>query len=627
VFLALVVLFLIALSLTLYARRFARPVPAAVAPSETEPVAILAARRAVEEHPDDPGARRRLADAYLGARRPFEAIWELAEPEAGSPDDLKTRLTLAAALEAALLPELAQALLEERAASPADDLARRLALARLHLRHAGAGAAGVALRGVEAQLAASAEGLRVQGRVLQANGDRAGAEAAYRRSLALAPSSSEGHYWLGRLLLEEGRAAEAREVLATGVRVAPSDPRLPFYQGLTYVPRPDAGASGTLSPEASDRARALFQESLRLAPAHALPHYQLGLLDARAGRWGAAADHFQAATEADPAYADAYREMARALRALRKAPFDAHYQGLYFSKVERPEDALRAFREVARARPDSPEGPLLVSRMLIQTMQYKEAAAVIEPALRRFPRDPALYERLSVLYKLTRGRSAVEQLCRQWQEALPQASEPFWVLGKLRVADGRLEEGIHLYEQALAKAPERAEYQLFLGQTLAQRGAPGDLPRALELIGRAVGTMPQDPEARFQYGLLLQRMGRLEEARAQLLRALDLDPHQQPPYNSLATVAAALGRPGQARLFARAIRRVEARVREEEQAMQRVWERPEDAGAHLAAARFRIRTGALPRARAHLQQARELRPGWPEAARELRRVTRALEAL
>lgn len=600
--------------------------PAAVPWSETEPAALAAARRAVEERPND-DACRRLAIAYLSARRPFEAIWELVEVGARRPDDSETRLPLAAALEDALLPELAQELLEERAASPADDLARRLALARLHLRYAGAGAAGEALRGAEAQLAASAEGLLVQGRVLQAKGNRAGAEALYRRGLARAPGSAECIYWLARLLLEEGRAGEARAVLTAGRRIAPSDPRLPFYLGLTDVPRPDAGALGGRSPDVSDRARSLFQESLRLAPRHALPRYQLGLLDARAGQWGRAADHFQAVTEADPAYADAYREMARALRALHRAPYDAHYQGLYFSKVERPEEALRAFRVVARARPESSEGPLLVSRMLIQTMRYREAAAVIEPALRRFPRDPALYERLSVLYKLTRGRGAVERLCRQWQEALPQASEPFWVMGKLRVADGRLEEGIRLYEQALARAPERAEYQLFLGQTLAQRGAPGDLPRALELIGQAVRTAPRDPAARLQLGLLLQRLGRLEEARIQFLRALDVDPHQQPPYNSLSTLAATSGRPAQARMFAHAIRRVEARVREEEQSMQRVWERPRDADAHLAAARFRIRTGALSRAQAHLQQALELRPGWPEVARELRRVTRALEAL
>jgi tetratricopeptide (TPR) repeat protein len=265
--------------------------------------------------------------------------------------------------------------------------------------------------------------------------------------------------------------------------------------------------------------------------------------------------------------------------------------------------------------------------MLIQTMQYREAAAAVEPALRRFPRDPAVYERLSVLYKLTRSRSAVEQLCRQWRAALPQASEPDWVLGKLRVADGRMEEGIRLYEQALARDPARGEYQRFLGEALARRRAPGDLPRALDLIGRAVGKSPRDPEARFQLGLLLQRLGRLEEARAQMLRALDLDPHQSPPSNSLAAIAAALRAPAQARLFAQATRQIQARIREEERVMRRVWQNPGDAEAHLAAARFRRRTGALPRAKAHLEQALALRPRWPEAARELRRVTWALEAL
>ncbi len=50
--------------------------------------------------------------------------------------------------------------------------------------------------------------------------------------------------------------------------------------------------------------------------------------------------------------------------------------------------------------------------------------------------------------------------------------------------------------------------------------------------------------------------------------------------------------------------------------MRRVWERPRDADAHLAAARFRRQTGDLTRAKAHLEQAVELRPGWSEAEQE-----------
>ena len=95
----------------------------------------------------------------------------------------------------------------------------------------------------------------------------------------------------------------------------------------------------------------------------------------------------------------------------------------------------------------------------------------------------------------------------------------------------------------------------------------------------------------------------------------------------LVRVAAQLRRAAPARFFAQAVRQVEARNREEEQVMRRVWTKPRDPDAHLAAARFRRRSGDLAKAKAHLEQALELRPGWPEAAQELRRVTRALEAL
>jgi hypothetical protein len=59
--------------------------------------------------------------------------------------------------------------------------------------------------------------------------------------------------------------------------------------------------------------------------------------------------------------------------------------------------------------------------------------------------------------------------------------------------------------------------------------------------------------------------------------------------------------------------------------MRTVWDRPQSAEAHFAAADFRRRTGDLGKARAQLEQALELRPHWPAAERELLRVNRALE--
>jgi tetratricopeptide (TPR) repeat protein len=620
---------LMAVSLVVYTR--ARPAgrsrPAAPPWWDARSPEEAALRQAVAAHPEDPEAHNRLGQYELRRALPFEAIGELAEALDRWPESLEARLGLAAALQAVYLPQMAEEALRASVASPAGDLARRLALARLRLTYAEADAAAQALRGVEESLNRSTEGLLLLGRVLQAKGDAPGAEAAYRRQLRLAPDHAEGYYRLGRLLLEAGRPADARDVLRAGRRAAPADARFPFYLGLTSMPGSGRESAAAQPSASAKQARALFEEALRLAPGHALPHYQLGLLAARAGEWERSARSFRAATEADPGHADALRELARALKMLGKRPYDAYYRGLYFSQVERPVEAVREFKAVADARPQSAEGALLVSRMYIQTMQYPQAAAAAEPALRRFPKDPEVYARLAVLYKLAGSRGAVERLCGQWRTALPQVSEPFWVLGKMRVTDGRVEEGIQLYEQALARDPQRAEYQLFLGQALAQRAGPGDLGRALDLIGRAVAKAPRDAAGRFQLGLLLLRLNRLTEARDQMLRALDLDPHQAPPYNSLAQITGQLRRPAEARLFARAVRLVEARLREEDQAMRRVWQHPRDAGAHLEAARFRRQTGDLAKAKAHLEQALELRPGWPSASGELARVKRALEAL
>jgi tetratricopeptide (TPR) repeat protein len=92
-------------------------------------------------------------------------------------------------------------------------------------------------------------------------------------------------------------------------------------------------------------------------------------------------------------------------------------------------------------------------------------------------------------------------------------------------------------------------------------------------------------------------------------------------------VAGQLRRSAPSRFFAQATRQVQGRAREENAALRRVWSRPRDADAHLAAARLRRRAGDLTKAEAHLKQALEIRPGWPEARQELDRITRALGAL
>ena len=75
-------------------------------------------------------------------------------------------------------------------------------------------------------------------------------------------------------------------------------------------------------------------------------------------------------------------------------------------------------------------------------------------------------------------------------------------------------------------------------------------------------------------------------------------------------------------LYAPLVRRVEARLREEQSLWQATWERPNDPQAYEALAGFLIRTGDLAQAEGQLTEAVRLRPGSSPAREQLALVRR-----
>src|SRR5471032_1588362 len=108
---------------------------------------------------------------------------------------------------------------------------------------------------------------------------------------------------------------------------------------------------------------------------------------------------------------------------------------------------------------------------------------------------------------------------------------------------GDLVEAERLYREMLETAPFAARHML--GVLKAQLGA---LPEALELIGAALALKPDAPDALFNYGKVLQRAGRLDEALAAYEQALAVRPGYEAAQGALeetrGLLAEALNRDG-----------------------------------------------------------------------------------
>jgi tetratricopeptide (TPR) repeat protein len=568
-------------------------------------------REAVTRDPKDGRAREELGSYYLEHGRPFTALWELQEAVTREPGDFLSRINHANALAAGGLLEEANAELREMLQHQPGRLEICRRIADLALAAARPAEAVAALQEGR-NLWQSPEALIVLGRAHEALGQTEEARAAYEGSRKLQRETPEAYARLGRLLLAAGRHADARQAFAA---VAFWDPRrvdAPYYLGLTAL---EAGSRA--------EAQSAFQAALRLAPGYPPALLQLGLLAEEAGRPTDAARWLQAAAR-DPATAEAHQALARLSE--KRGDLAASYRerDLYFRARGLNARAAAIDAAWAAARPEDVAAPLALSEVEAEMNHRERALVVAEAALKRHPREPALQERFAALLLAAGKRARAEVVCRAWLRLQPQAARPRWMMGRVASAAGRGEEGLRWLEEAVTRAPGEALFHHELGEALARRPAPADRRRAAAQLARAAALAPKDAACRYAWALALQTLGRVDDARAQFLRTLDLDPRYLPTLHRVVSAARDTGRDDQVALWSRVARAVAARQQQNARLWQPTWDRPQDALAYVALARHLIDHGELRPARGQLEEALRLRPALPDAAALCDTVERVL---
>jgi Tfp pilus assembly protein PilF len=171
-------------------------------------------------------------------------------------------------------------------------------------------------------------------------------------------------------------------------------------------------------------------------------------------------------------------------------------------------------------------------------------------------------------------------------------------LGSARMAQGKLDEAIQQYEQALRLNPDHPLARYNLGNALQ---AKGQTDEAIRQYQEALRLKPDYAMARNNLGNALARKGQLDEAISQLQEAIRLAPQEADGYYNLGN---ALARKGQVDL---AIRLYEEAIRL----------KPDDADVHSNLGVALYRKGRNEEAIGQFLEALKLRPNYADARRNL----------
>lgn len=221
------------------------------------------------------------------------------------------------------------------------------------------------------------------------------------------------------------------------------------------------------------------------------------------------------------------RSLSSWIRAKKIAPDDPEILlgfGRVCLKMDLLEDAEPALAKAASLRPDEAAYQYTLAAAKVGKKQFEAAQRLLEGLVEKQPHDPQLQYGLgSILY--IRGR--LQEAAKHLHESIrlrPKQLASYHYLALVDRDQGHDDQAIETLETLLQRYPDHAPSREVLGELLmaARRYREAEIN-----LRRAVRLDPRSVKANYQLGLLLARMGKKEEANAQLELAKTLRKEEQ----------------------------------------------------------------------------------------------------
>jgi putative PEP-CTERM system TPR-repeat lipoprotein len=502
----------------------ARRMLAATHLQRSEPAKALAVLRPQLERTDVPAAIYSLkAQAHLQAGELAEAEQAFAAAAKVNPDDPRTRTALA--VSRAMRGDGGTGLEELRdLAADADSTVADLPLIAALVRKKDIKGALAAVDALEKKQPDKPIAANLRARLLLQQGDRAGAEQAFRRARDIQPSFYPATSALAQLALLDNRFDEAQKLLDDFLKVAPTN-----TQALI--------ASAALKARAGaprDEILGMFNRVIQQAPTDptprlALVNYQLNTQDVKGAL--STAQQASAALPDNPAVVDAlgraqaasgdtnqalasFGKLAQllpssaaphlrvadvqwaaknpdaAIQALRRAlSVDADNLQAQRSLVdaylatEKTADALAVARQVRQQRKLQDVGYLLEGGVESSQRRWPQALAAYREGLKAVPASSELATRLHVALMADKQDAEAARHATDWQRLHPEDAAFRFYLGDAALAAKDLQRGSALvaHQELVHRARGLAAF--------ADRPHHQDWPRRMSPAANTLGTL------------------------------------------------------------------------------------------------------------------------------------------
>ncbi len=368
----------------------------------------------------------------------------------------------------------------------------------------------------------------------------------FQTALAIEPKDSITHYDVGLIYARQGKFALAAKHLQQAHKLNPDDAAIASklmivelelgHRTQAQALLPGSGQWDSLGTSAREKLALLWLEKGDPATGAQVVR----------GDEEAVRDYYKSAymrAEADLEKRQ-YAEAAKILETIRDlqqsdAAFHDLLGSIYYA-LGTPKQAFDEFQAAVRLEPADPDYYYKLGMVFLKNHTPAPAISIFQTATKIRPDVPKLWLGLGLSYYFASHLDQAETALREALALDPHYQTAYVVLGDLLYQSGRADDSVDLLRKALDLQPDWYLPYYYYG-TIALRRGQENTGVVIEALRRAILLNPEFPEAHFELGKALARVGQNQAAIKELERSLDLDADLAQSHYQLGIIYRTLG--------------------------------------------------------------------------------------